>query len=428
MTKDKNTYNYDQDIKNTLSNWNPDVPEFQIEQDWDKVNEIMPDTSASLPGAGESFIGSIKSNLAWWISGGAVLTTATLITYFILSPSNSETETLSDDFKSDKIENIDPAFDDPDIKDIKDKNSEQIPDHTSESDNFTTSGSEYGSVNKNKTTNNDKKDEAILIYKNDDFNPENQTATDDKPKDQTAKILTDQTILKDETKEKTSDIQIVRLNDSIVCFEQVKDRELFPQAGKYDIKYRITEDDKIKIIKRNLIVLPPLTASFEIYDINLPQLSFVNKSENASEYKWELAGETYYVKDPVITLSNSGDYNFTLYVSNEHECQNSYSLSYHYSNNQKLTVPNIFTPDGDGVNDEFVINISGEDYFHLSILNAEGKTVFQSRDKKHVWNGSNQINGEDCPNASYYYVLKYRFAGENEMHTKTGILTLIRKN
>ena len=91
-------------------------------------------------------------------------------------------------------------------------------------------------------------------------------------------------------------------------------------------------------------------------------------------------------------------------------------------------VPNVFSPDGSGDNDNF--RIRGLDGFmgsRLIIYNRYGTVVFQDEtaddnEFELVWNGQ-YLNGNDAPEGSYQWVL-IRSDGLNE----TGQLSLIRKN
>jgi len=89
-------------------------------------------------------------------------------------------------------------------------------------------------------------------------------------------------------------------------------------------------------------------------------------------------------------------------------------------------VRNGITPDGDGKDDELVVTISNESYYHLVIADMKGHTVFESSDKNQHWNGSNNNSGEWLPDGNYYYVLQYKFGDEAEVQKKSGIIHLIR--
>ena len=74
-----------------------------------------------------------------------------------------------------------------------------------------------------------------------------------------------------------------------------------------------------------------------------------------------------------------------------------------------VIIPESFTPDGDGINDEFVIE--GIELFPnntLTIFNRWGVLVFEESQYQNNWNGKTQstftISGNDLPTATYYYV------------------------
>ena len=109
----------------------------------------------------------------------------------------------------------------------------------------------------------------------------------------------------------------------------------------------------------------------------------------------------------------------------------------------KLKIPNIFTPNGDGVNDFFIIdndptfNVEGNeentntrgfeyesynalsDYYlrtELTIFNRWGRIVYKSEDYKNDWDGGN------LPDATYFYVLEC--VGEYNNHRYQGSVTI----
>jgi gliding motility-associated-like protein len=83
-------------------------------------------------------------------------------------------------------------------------------------------------------------------------------------------------------------------------------------------------------------------------------------------------------------------------------------------------VPNVFTPDGDNINDLFVIDYMYEEGFEIIIIDRWGRTVFTSNTPSVPWNGLVQPSLEPASSGVYFYHLK---AGDL---TKHGFLTLIR--
>ncbi len=90
-------------------------------------------------------------------------------------------------------------------------------------------------------------------------------------------------------------------------------------------------------------------------------------------------------------------------------------------------VANAFTPNGDGLNEEFTIGHSCDlTDFNLQIFNRWGQKVFESTDAEHSWDG--RYGGADQPGGVYTYSIQYQWDvyGATHLRTKTGILNLIR--
>ena len=108
----------------------------------------------------------------------------------------------------------------------------------------------------------------------------------------------------------------------------------------------------------------------------------------------------------------------------------------------KLKIPNIFTPNGDGINDYFIIDNdptgeAGEeneektrgyefesynplkDYYvrsELTIFNRWGRIVYESADYNNDWDGGN------LPDGTYFYVLEC--VGEYDNHRYQGSVAI----
>lgn len=92
---------------------------------------------------------------------------------------------------------------------------------------------------------------------------------------------------------------------------------------------------------------------------------------------------------------------------------------YAYSRPVVIEIPNIFTPNGDGVNDLFVIKgLENCEKRMLIVKDQKGQTVFQSNRYDNNWDGAN------LPNGSYYYQFSYSINNINEI--RKGVI-LIRR-
>ncbi|MGB8491042.1 MAG: gliding motility-associated C-terminal domain-containing protein [Bacteroidales bacterium] len=91
---------------------------------------------------------------------------------------------------------------------------------------------------------------------------------------------------------------------------------------------------------------------------------------------------------------------------------------------EKITVPNLFTPDGDQVNDLFrpVVTFTPSVY-QLVISDRNGKMLFESHNFTESWDGT--VSGDPVPEGVYLWHLKARTpAGKNI--SRTGTITVFR--
>lgn len=88
------------------------------------------------------------------------------------------------------------------------------------------------------------------------------------------------------------------------------------------------------------------------------------------------------------------------------------------------SVPNVFSPDNDGMNDRFEIPLTCPASIH--IFDRWGRTVWESAvTSGNGWNGTNQANNKPVSDGTYYYVLTTSLNGTPRAHT--GFVTVVRK-
>ena len=87
----------------------------------------------------------------------------------------------------------------------------------------------------------------------------------------------------------------------------------------------------------------------------------------------------------------------------------------------------VITPDGNGSNDEFIINCIEElQDTHLEVYNRWGQLVFETDNYDNTWEGTSQ-NGELLPEGPYFFVLDYRDNGSGNMTQFRGSLTILKE-
>lgn len=85
-----------------------------------------------------------------------------------------------------------------------------------------------------------------------------------------------------------------------------------------------------------------------------------------------------------------------------------------------IEVPNVFTPNGDGVNDFYFINSKGIIEMDLTIVNRWGETVFKSSDVNGKWDGTSR--GNLCADGVYFYIINAK--SKTQDYQKEGHVTL----
>jgi gliding motility-associated-like protein len=88
-----------------------------------------------------------------------------------------------------------------------------------------------------------------------------------------------------------------------------------------------------------------------------------------------------------------------------------------------ITPNNIITPNGDGVNDKWVIgNLSAYPNNQVSIFDKAGRLVYQESNYQNGWDGT--LNGLPLYENTYYFVITF----EPGVKPKKGFITLVRDN
>jgi len=89
----------------------------------------------------------------------------------------------------------------------------------------------------------------------------------------------------------------------------------------------------------------------------------------------------------------------------------------------ELAIPNVFTPNGDGVNDHFEVATDGTTIYEFSIFTRSGARIFFSRSPRIFWDGRS-IDGLEHPEGIYYFVIEE--TGKEDPELKAGFICLYR--
>jgi gliding motility-associated-like protein len=149
-----------------------------------------------------------------------------------------------------------------------------------------------------------------------------------------------------------------------------------------------------------------------------------------------------YDENPVYTYENSGTYNIKL-VSKKVSLTDSntfitcvdtaYIEDYIVVDTSFVAVPNVFTPNGDGTNDEFIVKYWSMQSIKISIFNRWGKRIhfwesdnvqgFEGTYMESVWDG--RLGSRFASPGVYYYVVE-GMGRDGEKRKKRGFFHLFR--
>ena len=139
------------------------------------------------------------------------------------------------------------------------------------------------------------------------------------------------------------------------------------------------------------------------------EVEFKANALNTEYYKWTLyqGSEEFLTRNEAqhkYNFQQPGNYRTSLEMTNSHGCScqsEDFDISVSES---MLVVPNVFTPNGDGVHDEFRVVYRSLKEFHCWIYNRWGHLVYKWDDPAKGWDGT--IHGRPAAAGAYYYVIR----------------------
>ena len=123
-------------------------------------------------------------------------------------------------------------------------------------------------------------------------------------------------------------------------------------------------------------------------------------------YDWNFGDGNTYTGNQIRhehRYSGEGEYYVSLTVRDLSGCSSSFSDTITVSD--RFNANNIFTPNGDNINDFFVIKTNGVTIYSMTIFGRSGVMVFKMKGPTLIWDGRNN-SGLKMPPGIYYYLVK----------------------
>ena len=198
----------------------------------------------------------------------------------------------------------------------------------------------------------------------------------------------------------------------------------YTSPGKFDVKLTVsnalgcTSDPFIMPVTVHLQPVIDAGQSFVVPQGTTVQFTATANSSNLT-FNWTPPLGLSDAKALKPTLVANADQVYTLTATGDFGCTATDFISVKIL--KPVTVPNIFTPNGDGIHDRWEIaNLSDYTGCTVEIFNRYGQQVYYSSGYGTPWDGN--YKGKAVPVGTYYYVIKL----ENGFKPITGSVTIVR--
>lgn len=147
----------------------------------------------------------------------------------------------------------------------------------------------------------------------------------------------------------------------------------------------------------------------------------------AEFYEWQIVKDNSLLftrndQDLRFTFTEAGTYRVKLTVSNSDNCMDSTSVNIKIVES-KIEVPRVFTPNGDGINEEFRVAYKSIVEFRCWVYNRWQQKIYFWTDPQKGWDG--KINGRPASEGAYFYVIE-AVGSDGEKYNLKGNINLLR--
>lgn len=150
-----------------------------------------------------------------------------------------------------------------------------------------------------------------------------------------------------------------------------------------------------------------------------------NESGPNIRYEWDFGDATMAMtQGPTHLYADTGTYTVKLVVS-KNCCKDTatVSVSVKYCEDNAYYLPSAFSPNDDGINDQFQVFGKRIKTLHLAVYDRWGERIFESKDPALGWDG--RFKGKKMDNGVYAYTVAVGFQN-GESQQETGSFLLVR--
>ena len=223
------------------------------------------------------------------------------------------------------------------------------------------------------------------------------------------------------------------ISNNTIISDSNESTSIIPKLGENTYVYEVEDNFGCKHSKNLKVQTPNVKALFEASQKNVKNTDAIVEFYNYStptnlQYNWDFGNGNYSTdKSPQQNFYSIGTKTVELRITTEEGCTDSYSQEITTVEDYLLWIPTAFTPNGDGMNDDFKISIQNinQTNFKLFIYDSWGKLVFETNDVELGWNGIRKDNGIAAESGSYSFITEF-VTNYNSKEEKTGSFLLMK--
>ncbi len=191
----------------------------------------------------------------------------------------------------------------------------------------------------------------------------------------------------------------------------------------FDVKYKIQVSDSFACISESsfdytsIHVKADFTVEPDKGEAPL-EVAFTDKSIRGFRYRWEFGDSKDSIselKDPLPHIYyKPGKYSVKLTIESEKYCVDSMRFEWIEVEKSDLNIPNVFTPDGDGLNDNFMVDSKSLKYIIVEVFSRSGLKVYSfygDGERLRDWTGwdgyVNNSSSKAAPGVYFYVIRAY---------------------
>jgi gliding motility-associated-like protein len=209
------------------------------------------------------------------------------------------------------------------------------------------------------------------------------------------------------------------------------DTVVYSDPGYFDVGVVLNGDDIHGVTEEDLIHVQLLaSAEFSFYDTvtyDTYVLEHTGTTDNNAVYTylWDIGGVGTRNDPREVVQFPAADtsYLVRLTLTDNYGCTNSHEEVIYVF--EELQVQNVFTPNGDDVNDFFEVSSNGSVPLSLKIYTRTGTLVYKAEGYRVTWDGKTSW-GLELNQGIYYYVLDAIHGDQDNRFSKSGFIYLYR--